>query len=43
VARAVAAATYDANLATRTPRPRDLLAEARAWMYDSRYKVYGNA
>jgi malate dehydrogenase (oxaloacetate-decarboxylating)(NADP+) len=43
VARAVAAATYDAGLATRAPRPRDLLAEARAWMYDHHYRVYGNA
>ncbi len=43
VARAVAAATYDGGLATRAPRPRDLLAEARAWMYDCKYRVYGNA
>ncbi len=43
VARAVAAATYDAGLATRAPRPRDLLAEARAWMYDAKYRLYGNS
>ena len=42
VARAVAAAAYDAGLATRTPRPRDLLAEARAWMYDAKYRIYGS-
>ena len=40
VAKAVAATTYDAGLATRKPRPRDLLAECRAWMWDPNYKLY---
>jgi malate dehydrogenase (oxaloacetate-decarboxylating)(NADP+) len=41
VARAVAAASYDAGLASCQPRPRDLLATARAWQWDPAYPVYG--
>ena len=41
VAKAVAQNAYDSGLATRRPRPRDLLAEARSWQYESQYRIYG--
>lgn len=40
VARAVAASVYDAGLASAHPRPRDLLAEVRAWQWQPGYKRY---
>jgi len=43
VARAVAAATYDAGLASGPPRPRDLLATARAWQWTPTYPIYGGS
>ena len=43
VARAVAAATYDAGLASGPPRPRDLLATAKAWQWQPSYPLYGSS
>lgn len=41
VAKAVAQTVHEQGLATRKPRARDLLQEARSWMYDPSYRVYG--
>ena len=42
VARAVAAAVYDAGLAGAGARPRDLLKTAREWQWEPSYRVYGH-
>ena len=41
VARAVAAAVYDAGLASAGPRPRDLLVTARKWQWAPEYRLFG--
>ena len=41
VARAVAAAVYDAGLASAGPRPRDLLKTARKWQWAPGYRTFG--
>jgi len=40
VAKAVAGRAYDLNLATSLPRPKDLLAAAKAKMYNPMYRRY---